>query len=169
MPSQQDPSGDPDVTALLNMDYIGVVHRLDRPVGGVMVYAKTKQAKIFLSKGISRGGFHKEYLAIVSGKPDKVNDKVSDYLKKEAGKSLSRVVDKNTSGAKLAILEYTVLDSVLQDTGEILTYNGLIDRNGYKKYYNYQKDIMLTRHLKEEINELFVQNRLSDKGKLMLE
>ena len=121
LPSQHDPSGDPDVTALLNMDYIGVVHRLDRPVGGVMVYAKTKQANSFLSKGISRGGFHKEYLAIVSGKPDKVNDKVSDYLKKDAGKSLSRVVDKNTSGAKLAILEYTVLDSVLQDTGEILS------------------------------------------------
>lgn len=56
---------------------------------------------------------------------------------------------------------------VQKDTGEILTYNGLIDRNGYKKYYNYQKDIMLTRHLKEEINELFVQNRLSDKGKLI--
>jgi len=73
IPSQRDPSGDPDITTLLNRDYLGVVHRLDRPVGGVMVYAKTKGANSFLSKGVSTGGFHKEYLAIVSGKPEIAN------------------------------------------------------------------------------------------------
>ncbi|NMA48511.1 MAG: RluA family pseudouridine synthase [Tissierellia bacterium] len=130
VPSQQDPSGDPDVTALLNMDYIGVVHRLDRPVGGVMVYAKTKQANSFLSKGVSSGGFHKKYLAIVSGKPEEIIGELKNYLKKDAGKSFSSVVDKNTSGSKHAILEYKLLDSVSLDTGEILSLLKIVLKTG---------------------------------------
>ncbi|MDY0235580.1 MAG: RNA pseudouridine synthase [Gudongella sp.] len=130
VPSQQDPSGDPDVTTLLNRDYIGVIHRLDRPVGGVMVYAKTKNANSFLSKGVASGGFHKEYLTIVIGKPEKANTEMINYLKKDAGKSISRVVDKNTSGAKLAILEYILLDTILLDTGEMLSLLKVVLKTG---------------------------------------
>lgn len=50
-------------------------------------------------------------------------------------------------------------------TGEVLKYTGLIDRNGYKKYSNPEKDITLTRHLKAELNEYYHQLRLSDQGK----
>lgn len=130
LPSQRDPSGDPDVTFLLDLDYLGVVHRLDRPVGGVMVYAKTKDANSFLSKGVSSGGFHKEYLTVVSGKPPEVKAEIRDYLKKDGGKSISRVVDKNTSGGKLAILEYSVLDSVLLENGEELTLLNIVLKTG---------------------------------------
>ena len=80
--SQSNPSRDPDVTSLLNLDYLGVIHRLDRLVGGVMVYAKTKQANSFLSKGVSTGGFYEECLAIVAGKAERSNTEIKDYLKK---------------------------------------------------------------------------------------
>ena len=129
-PSQRDPSGDPDVTSLLYMDYVGVIHRLDRPVGGVMVYAKTKEANSFLSRGVSTGGFHKEYLTIVSGKPQNIYEEIKDYLRKDAGKSFSRVVDKNASAAKLAILEYRLLDSITIDNGEVLSLLNVVLKTG---------------------------------------
>lgn len=130
LPSQSDPSGDPDVASLLNRDYIGVVHRLDRPVGGLMVYAKTKEANSFLSKGVASGGFHKEYLALVSGKPEKLNGGLVDYLKKDAGKSFSRVVDKSTSGSKLATLDYILLDSALSDNGQVISLLKIVLKTG---------------------------------------
>ena len=112
------------------LDYIGVVHRLDRPVGGVMVYAKTKEANSFLSKGVSQGGFYKEYLAIVTGKSEKSNPELKDYLKKDAGKSISRIVDKSTSGAKLAILEYEVLATVYAIDGVELSLLKIVLKTG---------------------------------------
>lgn len=54
-----------------------------------------------------------------------------------------------------------------KESGEVLSYGGLIDRNGYKKYYSHDKELLLTRHLREDINEAFTKNRLSDKGKLI--
>lgn len=130
IPSQKDPSKDPDVTSLLKMDYLGVIHRLDRPVGGVMVYAKTKEANSFLSKGFSSGGFHKEYLAVVSGKPNIKSEVLTDYLKKDPGVSLSRVVNERTNLAKKAVLDYTLLATALGDKGEDLSLLKVILRTG---------------------------------------
>ena len=52
-----------------------------------------------------------------------------------------------------------------KETGEVLIYDGLIDRNGYKQYRSYDKKIVIRRHIKEEWNEIFRLNKLSDKGK----
>ena len=49
--------------------YVGVIHRLDKPVGGVMVYAKTKKAAAALSKQVQANEMHKKYNAVVCGKP----------------------------------------------------------------------------------------------------
>ena len=49
--------------------YVGVIHRLDKPVSGVMVYAKTKNAAAALSKQVAEGKMHKKYLAVLCGKP----------------------------------------------------------------------------------------------------
>lgn len=54
-----------------------------------------------------------------------------------------------------------------KETGEVLEYNGLIDKNGYKKYINAQKSITILRHIKEELNEQYNLNRLSNEGKLL--
>ena len=52
-----------------------------------------------------------------------------------------------------------------KDTGEALEFKGLIDRNGYKKYANLDNELVLRRHIKEELNEEYTNNRLSDEGK----
>lgn len=91
--------------------YVGVIHRLDKPVSGVMVYAKTKKAAAALSKQVADGKMQKKYLAVVCGKPvDKVDNFV-DYLLKDGKTNTSRIVDKWTNGGKLAQLRFRELDS----------------------------------------------------------
>ena len=85
--------------------YIGLVHRLDRPVGGIMVFARTSKAASRLSKQVSERGFTKKYYAIVSGKLEKSEDTFIDYLKKlDNGNT---VVSKD---GKRAVLSYKVLE-----------------------------------------------------------
>ncbi|HJC47099.1 MAG TPA: RluA family pseudouridine synthase [Candidatus Lachnoclostridium pullistercoris] len=86
--------------------YVGVIHRLDKPVGGVMVYAKTRQAAASLSRQVQNGEMEKYYMAIVCGKlVDNVGNFV-DFLLKDGKTNTSRVVDKGTEGARRAELEY---------------------------------------------------------------
>ncbi len=84
--------------------YIGLVHRLDRPVGGIMVFARTSKAASRLSKQVSERGFTKKYYAIVSGKLNKNEDTFVDYLK--------RIDNGNTvisKDGKKSVLSYKVL------------------------------------------------------------
>ena len=60
-----------------------LVHRLDRPVGGVMVFAKTSKAASRLSEQVRNKTFKKQYLAVVNGKMEKDNDTFVDYLWKD--------------------------------------------------------------------------------------
>ena len=62
--------------------YLGLVHRLDRPTGGVMVYAKTSKAASRLSEGLQTGDFEKKYLTVVCGTPDEERGKLTNYLRK---------------------------------------------------------------------------------------
>lgn len=92
--------------------YIGVIHRLDKPVSGVMVYAKTKRAAAALSRQLKDGVVHKTYLAVVCGKPvDDVGNFV-DYLRKEEKTNRSVIVDKGDREGKRAALTYQVLQTV---------------------------------------------------------
>ena len=116
VPCQSDKTSDGDMMSILNRPYLGLVHRLDRPVGGVMVYAKTENTNSFLSKEISARRLYKEYLTVVCGKPEGEKGELRDYLKKLRTINMSKVVDKDTNGCKEAILEYKVLAT--QDTEE---------------------------------------------------
>lgn len=88
--------------------YVGVIHRLDKPVGGVMVYAKTKNAAGALSKQVQAGEMQKKYYAVVCGKPvDNVGNFV-DYLLKDNRKNMSILVEKGITGSKRAELSYIV-------------------------------------------------------------
>lgn len=89
--------------------YLGLVHRLDRPVGGVMVFAKTSKAASRLSEQVRSKVFKKEYLAIVDGKPENVNGTLEDYLLKNEKNNMSRVVKEGTKNSKYAKLDYEVL------------------------------------------------------------
>jgi 23S rRNA pseudouridine1911/1915/1917 synthase len=89
--------------------YVGLVHRLDRPVGGVMVFAKTSKAAARLSNQVREKQFQKTYLTIVNGKMEQSQGTLEDYLLKDERNNKSKVVKEGTKNSKLAILDYEVL------------------------------------------------------------
>lgn len=120
IPSQADKTGDEDMLSLIKAYlkekynkpgnvYLGLVHRLDRPVGGVMVFAKTSKAASRLSEEVRNKTFQKEYLVICNGKMDKEKDTLVDYLWKDEKKNTSYVVKSTKKNAKQAILDYEVI------------------------------------------------------------
>lgn len=92
------------------MPYLGIVHRLDQPVEGILVFAKTPGAAGSLSKQIMAGGAGKYYLAAAEGRPERSEGTLTDYLKKNGRANMSQAVPENTPGAKKAVLHYKVLD-----------------------------------------------------------
>ena len=84
------------------------IHRLDKNVGGVMVYARTRQAAASLSKAVQEGTMVKEYLALVHGTPPESGD-WTDLLFKDSTKNKVFVVKKERRGVKKARLEFVRL------------------------------------------------------------
>ncbi|MFA5341384.1 MAG: RluA family pseudouridine synthase [Clostridia bacterium] len=89
--------------------YVGLVHRLDRPVGGVMVFAKTSKAASRLSESIRNNEFKKKYLAVVLGRMKNKNAVLENWMYKDEVKKISFISDEKNSDSKLARLSYTVL------------------------------------------------------------
>lgn len=90
---------------------IFAVHRLDREVSGVMVFAKNSKSAAALSALVSERRFHKEYLAVLEGRPEKDADTLTDLLFRDSRKNKTYTVDRKRAGVKEASLEYTALDS----------------------------------------------------------
>ena len=120
IPSQADKTGDIDMLSIIKEYlkekynkpgnvYLGLVHRLDRPVGGVMVFAKTSKAASRLSNQVREKTFKKKYLAVVDGKFDSAKGTLEDYLYKDERNNMSKVVKPEKKNAKLAKLDYEVL------------------------------------------------------------
>lgn len=91
--------------------YIGVVHRLDQPVEGLLVFAKDAGAAKKLSAGLQNGQLSKKYAALVAGTPQAQDGTLSDYLIKDGRTNLSKVVPEGTDGAKKAALQWKLLRS----------------------------------------------------------
>ena len=89
--------------------YVGVIRRLDKPVSGIMVFAKTKEAAAALSKELREGKMTKTYRAILCGQPSEKSGMLCDWMIQEKKGNLSRVGKKTDPGAKEAKLSYTVL------------------------------------------------------------
>ena len=87
------------------------LHRLDREVGGVMVYAKSRFAASVLSKDIANHKFKKEYMVLVHGKPQENRGEMRDLLFKDSRKNKSFVVKRMRKWVKEALLDYEVLNS----------------------------------------------------------
>ena len=87
--------------------YVGLVHRLDRPVGGIMVFAKTSKAASRLSEQVRLNKIKKVYHAVIEGKPLKEGH-LEDYLLKDSKTNTTKV---NKSG-KLSILDYKLISTV---------------------------------------------------------
>lgn len=90
--------------------YVGLVHRLDRPTGGVMVFAKTSKAAGRLQKQMQSGDFEKKYLAVLVGTPDPASATLNNYLKKNTVNNMVYISTQATDGAKFASLDYSVLE-----------------------------------------------------------
>ena len=86
------------------------IHRLDQNVGGVMVFARTKQAAARLSKAVQEGQMVKEYVAMVHGTPPETGD-WEDFLFKDSRKNKVFAVKKERKGVKYARLEFKRLTS----------------------------------------------------------
>ena len=96
---------------LKNPLYVGVVHRLDQPVEGILVFAKNKAAAADLSRQAAGDGMKKEYLAVVCGENLSKSGELTDYLLKDGKTNTSRVVPPEVKGAKEAKLSYEVLSA----------------------------------------------------------
>ena len=122
VPVQADSSGDDDLLSAVKRyikekyskpgeAYIGLVHRLDRPTGGVMVFARTSKAAARLQEQMKNGLFEKKYLAVTVGTPRDRQGRLSQYLVKDEKNNIVRVVPRGESGAKEAKLYYKVLQT----------------------------------------------------------
>lgn len=86
--------------------YIGLVHRLDRNTGGLMVYAKTSKAAARLSEQFQSHSVSKHYLAAVEERPDPASGEMKDFLKKDGRLKKAEIVPAHTAEAKEARLRY---------------------------------------------------------------
>ena len=122
IPVQGDQSGDKDLLTYLKEDikgrynkpgnvYLGLVHRLDRPVGGAMVFAKTSKAASRLSDQVRRNAMGRTYYAVVHGKPKQESSRLIDYLYKDRKKNIVSIVSKNHKEGKKAVLDYSIIAS----------------------------------------------------------
>ncbi|MFO7924958.1 MAG: RNA pseudouridine synthase [Bacteroidales bacterium] len=89
--------------------FLGVVHRLDRPVSGVVVFAKTSKSLSRMNNLFKEGDVKKTYWAIVGSRPGKDSDTLIHQLKKNPSRNKSYVYDKPVKGSKEAILSYKTL------------------------------------------------------------
>lgn len=123
IPSMPDESGDKDMLTMVKEYikekynkpgnvFVGLVHRLDRPTGGIMVFAKTSKAASRLSEQIKSGDFKKTYYTICKGIFRDKSGTLINYLKKNEKTNTVSVVPMTTTGAKKAELKYTVLQEV---------------------------------------------------------
>lgn len=122
MPTQEDESQDKDLLTVVKEYvkekyqkpgdvYIGLVHRLDRVAGGVMVFARTSKAASRLSEQIRNRTFYKEYYTVVEGHLKSEKSMLVDYLKKDKNTNTVTVVKKNVSEAKEAKLSYELIEA----------------------------------------------------------
>ncbi len=95
-----------------------LVHRLDRPVGGVMVFARTKHSAAVLGEQIRNHEFEKDYQAVLTGWLPQEEGTFRDYLQKDTKNNISCVVAEGTEGAKEAVLDYEVIDMMEDDQGK---------------------------------------------------
>ena len=117
--SAQDAEGDCLPRRLNEQGYtIKVVHRLDKPTGGVMAYARTDKAAAALSALVGQHDlFQKEYLAVVQGCPNEKQGELTDLLYHDVRRNKSFVVNRLRKGVREAKLEYTVQETVTVEEG----------------------------------------------------
>lgn len=127
VPTQSGQVGIPDMESLLknhihqstqtnHAPYLSIIHRLDQPVSGLLVFAKTLQAAKALNMQLTHQGFGKYYLALVNGIPQNTDDSLEHYLIRDRRTNMSRVCPNGTPDSKKAILHYKIIEFRNDDT-----------------------------------------------------
>lgn len=106
--------------------YVGVIHRLDKPVGGVMVYAKSQEAAASLSAALQAGKVEKSYMAVICGKLVDKQGVYVDYLRQDRKNNTSVIVDKSEKDGRKAVLKYREMEVIHNPANEKEIYS-LID------------------------------------------
>lgn len=91
--------------------YLGLVHRLDRPVGGAIVFARTSKAASRLSEALRTHQIYRKYVAVTRGHLPEDRGRLTDYLQKDRSKNIVSVVKPDKKDAKQAVMDYKVLKS----------------------------------------------------------
>ncbi len=99
--------------------YVAVINRLDRPVGGIVLFAKDEATAAKLSDMVQDSEIEKYYQAVVSGFLKEQEGVYEDWLLHDKKANITKVVSKDTKGAKRAMLEYEVLDELDTDEGPV--------------------------------------------------
>lgn len=89
--------------------FLGVVHRIDRPVSGIVIFARTSKALSRMNELIKNRAIHKTYWAIVKNNPPEMNDTLTNYLRRDQKKNKSFVYNKPVENSKEAKLQYAVI------------------------------------------------------------
>lgn len=122
VPSQSDQSNDPDMIFFVKKYlkekydkqgnvYVGLVHRLDRPTGGIMIFAKTSKASSRLCDAIRCKNIKREYLSVCMGAPKQDSARLTHFLKKNMKNNMVSVVTQSEINAKVAELDYEVVNT----------------------------------------------------------
>ena len=130
IPTQTSKMGEQDMVSLLKNysykkqlekkePYVAVIHRLDQPVEGLLVFAKTQFSAKELNKGLQGAGFGKYYKAVLWGVPIQKSAVLENYLVKDGRTNTSRVGSQSEKDAKKAVLSYEVLATGIDDGKEV--------------------------------------------------
>lgn len=122
IPTQSSNISSPDMVSILknyiHLDsgrkpppYLGLIHRLDQPVEGLLVFAKTPAAAKELSRQLTKKTFGKYYRAILHGVPSCLEGDLEDYIVKNSRSNISHICSQGTSGAKKAQLHYRITEA----------------------------------------------------------
>ena len=116
VPTQGDKTGDLSIEEMANTYYrkkfsndkylVGLVHRLDRPVGGLLILSKDRRALIKFNEMMQKNQVKKRYMAVCNGSPEEVSGSYVDYMKKLKTTSMSKITSKEASSSKRAELIY---------------------------------------------------------------
>lgn len=120
IPTQSKRIGTPDMVSLLKNylhrsqkkkgePYLAVIHRLDQPVAGLLVFAKNPSAAKALNQQLQSSGFGKHYLAILNAAPALQESTLENYMVKDGRANVSRICTPDTPGARIARLHYKIL------------------------------------------------------------
>lgn len=122
IPTQEDKTGDKDMLTMVKEYvkekynkpgnvFIGLVHRLDRPTGGVMVFARNSKSADRLCEQIRDKTFEKTYFTVVKGTPKQKKQELTDFIKKDLRENKASIVPMSVEGAKKSVLTYELLDT----------------------------------------------------------